>query len=379
MRFFILCSVVLMGFWGESQHRLVIQNVRLFDGVKVEEKVSIEIVQGHFQRIGARPLETSDSTRTIDGTGKTILPGLINAHVHVWSKSQLKLALRAGVFAVLDMHSPENLIGKLREPGLTYKYAAYYSAGYAATAKGGHGTQYGYEVPYIGPEMTPEAFVRDRKTNHSDYVKIIYEPVRRTLSLDQIERIIRESHKQDLMAVAHISNLRNALEIAPLGIDALVHVWDDEVISRQQVRALKQSGLFIVPTLAVHEQVKKYYTENGIKNKMLDLSDLCENVRRLHKARVPILAGTDPPNLGINYGSSIYRELELLAQSGLSDLEALKAATSNPATYFSLENLGFIKEGYRANFILIDGDPTTNVSDIRKLDSVWIDGQKINQ
>ncbi|MEM0939134.1 MAG: amidohydrolase family protein [Bacteroidota bacterium] len=132
-----------------------------------------------------------------------------------------------------------------------------------------------------------------------------------------------------------------------------------------------------MPTLTVREQSKKFYAENNIENEMLELDDICKNVQLLHRAAIPILAGTDPPNFGINYGSSIHRELQLLVRSGLSPTEALKTATSNPVIHFNREDLGFIKAGMPAHFILVAGDPIKNIDAIKNLESIWIDGQQI--
>ncbi|MEM6641462.1 MAG: amidohydrolase family protein [Bacteroidota bacterium] len=358
---------------------LLITNVRVFDGQGVHQDTVLRIQGGRFISSSDVDVSELEGAVVIDAAGKTVLPGLINSHVHAWSKSQLKLALKAGVFALLDMHAPEASAARMRNAGLNETYAKYYSAGYAATAYRGHGTQFGYPVPVLGDSLPPEDFVAKRKLSGSDYIKIIYEPSRATLSLSQIDRLIKSAHKHDLLAVAHISNLKNALELAELKVDALVHVWDDQMISNSQLSLIKESGLFVVPTLAVHEQVKKYYSENEIENNMLEIDSICENVSRLYAAGVPILAGTDPPNLGINYGSSIYRELELLVASGLSELDALKSATSNPATYFDLKGLGRLAPGEEANFILVAGDPTTNISDIRNIESIWIQGKNIKK
>ncbi|MEM8938490.1 MAG: amidohydrolase family protein [Bacteroidota bacterium] len=379
MKKYYYTMLLVICFGGFCQKHRIIQNVQLFDGEEVKEKVDIEIINGHFSQISTERIEGVDHVELIDGTGKTLLPGLINAHVHAWSKSQLKLALQEGVFALLDMHAPEQFIDTLREMELSSSHAKYYSAGYAATVASGHGTQYGYKIPAIGEDVSPETFVNQRKENGSDYIKITYEPSRPTLSLSQIEELIQSAHDNGLLAIAHISNLKNALEIASLKVDALAHVWDDQVITPEEVEELKKQKLFVVPTLTVHERSKKYYDENDIENEMLELDDICRNVQLLHHADIPILAGTDPLNFGINYGSSIHRELKLLVRSGLSPTEALKAATSNPAIHFNLEDLGFIKVGMPAHFILITGNPIKNIDVIKNLESIWIDGEQIQQ
>lgn len=238
-RYLILLFICFSGYCQE--HR-IIQNVQLFDVEEVREKADIEIINGRFSQISVERIEVVDCVEWIDGTGKTLLPGLINAHVHAWSKSQLRLALQDGVFALLDMHASEQFISTLREMKLSPKYAKYYSAGFAPTVASGHGTQYGYEVPVIGEDLSPETFVDQRKENGSDYIKIIYEPSYTTLSLSQIEELVQSAHDHHLLVVAHISNLKNALEIASIGVDALAYVWNDQVITPEDVEELKSKS-----------------------------------------------------------------------------------------------------------------------------------------
>ena len=74
------------------------------------------------------------------------------------------------------------------------------------------------------------------------------------------------------------------------------------------------------------------------------------------------MAGTDPPNLGINHGTDLYKELNLLLESGMPIVEVLKAATSNISNAFSIENTGYVKPGYNADFILLEGDVTKDLN-----------------
>ena len=92
----------------------LIENVRLFDGVKVHEKPSTVLVaSGKIQSVGTeRPKDVPDSTVVVDGTGRTLLPGLIDAHTHVFrGVEEVKGAIKAGVTTVFDMHNvPANAI-----------------------------------------------------------------------------------------------------------------------------------------------------------------------------------------------------------------------------------------------------------------------------
>ena len=109
--------------------------------------------------------------------------------------------------------------------------------------------------------------------------------------------------------------------------------------------------------------------DNAVASKQAKL-----NVNTFLKAGVLILAGTDAPNPGTAHGISLHGELALLVQSGLSPTQALQAATSNPAKAFKLIDRGFIKVGMKADLLLLNDDPRTNITNTRKIDSVYKNG-----
>ncbi|HEY0810269.1 MAG TPA: CIA30 family protein, partial [Longimicrobiales bacterium] len=102
-------------------------------------------------------------------------------------------------------------------------------------------------------------------------------------------------------------------------------------------------------------------------------------VRQLKQAGVTILAGTDAPNPGTAHGAALHRELELLVESGLTPKEALMSATSLPARTFSLNDRGRITTGMRADLVLVNGDPTTDIKATRAIEGVWKGGYAIDR
>ena len=86
-----------------------------------------------------------------------------------------------------------------------------------------------------------------------------------------------------------------------------------------------------------------------------------------------------PPNAGINYGTDLYKELELLSETGMSNIEVLKAGTSNIAEAFGLEQTGYIKKGYIADMILVDGDATEDISVLNNSKAIWKNGKQVKQ
>jgi hypothetical protein len=103
------------------------------------------------------------------------------------------------------------------------------------------------------------------------------------------------------------------------------------------------------------------------------------SVRQLLIAKVPVLAGTDAPNPGTTHGAALHRELELLVKAGLTPAQALTAATSAPAKAFRLADRGRIAIGLRADLLLVDGDPTRDITATRAIAGVWKGGVRVDR
>ena len=101
---------------------------------------------------------------------------------------------------------------------------------------------------------------------------------------------------------------------------------------------------------------------------------LLESIARLHQAGVPVLAGTDAAIGGTAFGASLHRELEYFTEAGMTASEALTSATSLPAAVFGLTDRGSIAPGMVADLVLVDGDPTADITATRAIEAVWKDG-----
>ncbi|MEP1096210.1 MAG: amidohydrolase family protein, partial [Cyclobacteriaceae bacterium] len=369
---------MIVAFLSKAQSSYLIKDVRLFDGFKVIENTDILVVDSIISRIDTNLPKYNASTIVVDGEGKTVIPGLINAHVHAWIPYHLKNAMEAGVFAVLDMHSSAAETAPLRNTKLTEGLAKFYSSGSAATVEGGHGTQYWFDVPVISRDRSPEEFVKEVLDQGSDYIKIIYEHKRATLSIEQVERVINASHSNSKLAVAHISKFRDALDVVTKSIDGLVHLWSDSLMKEPFIVEAKGKGTFVIPTLTVMQGVISRYEESESEYSGLSLTELLSEVRKLSEGGILLLAGTDAPNVGLDYGLSLHKEMELFVEAGLTPVEALKTATSNVSTAFSIESFGTIQIGHVANFNLVDGDPTIDIKHSKNIVGIWAEGKKIN-
>lgn len=387
-----------------------VTNVRLFDGERFTENADVLVEDGRIRAVG-RNLDVDDSTEQISGEGMTLMPGLIDSHVHVFADA-LGQALRFGVTTVLDMFTTPDILGPAqdrREKLDAQKVADLFSAGILATAPGGHGTQYGIDIPTIEAPEQAEGFVDARLAEGSDYIKIVYDDGSAFgadfASIDRatLNALVDAAHARDVLAVVHVSDLASARHAIQAGADGLAHVFADQPVDEGFISLIRDSGAFVIPTLSVLESLAgteraSRLLEDPRINRFLDpaarqqlesrfgagrgkafIELARNNVERLAEAGIPILAGTDAPNPGTAHGASLHRELVLLTESGLANTRALAAATSVPARAFGLEDRGRVREGAIADLVLVEGDPATDIAATRSIARIWKDGREIER
>lgn len=390
--------------------RFAIENVRVFDGREVLDGKTIIVADGRIASINDSP--APEGLQIIDGTGKTLLPGLIDAHVHAFDQNALRDALRFGVTTELDMFTTTSFATDRKLVRDSYDktdMADLFSAFTLVTSKDGHGTQFGLPIPTIDDPALAEEFVKARLAEGADYIKIVYEPgnpMVTSISKETLEAVIAAAHAHGAIAIVHISKLEAARDAVNGGADGLVHVFADAAIDDELIANMKTKGVFVIPTLSIiasaadrgfgagflqDENLQPYLSKmqlDGLAVSMGGGRDLShwfnldiafENVRLLHEAGIPVLAGSDAPNPGTAYGVSMHGELELLVKAGLSPSEALKAATAASARAFDLNGRGVIAEGARADLLLVNGDPTTDILAVRSIDRIFKNGFEVTR
>lgn len=352
-----------------AQNPFLIKDVALFDGDIYIPKTSVLVENGRIKQVKKK---IKGNYTTIDGTGKFLMPALTNSHVHVFMMPQLIEAAKAGVLTIMDMHGVEPMQKFMTSIRDREGVARFYRAGYAATAPGGHGTQYGFDVPTLEKPEDAKQWVADRVAAGVDHIKIIVEPWRATISHDIAKAIVEEAHANDKVAVVHISKKEDAYQVLSNGADGLVHIWGDGKMSQEHLDDLvKNQDFFIIPTVLTTVLVQPIFYNKSEEETALVEKELLTEVKRLYDAGVPLLAGTDPPNANINMGTDLYKELLLFSKAGIPAIDVLKTATSIPATKFRLANMGFIKEGYIADMLLLDKSPLDNMEHIASITTIW--------
>jgi imidazolonepropionase-like amidohydrolase len=390
-----------------------ITDVRLFDGENVWATADVIVRDGLIVEV-AESLDIPSSLAVIDGRGKTLLPGLIDSHVHTWGDARRQM-LRFGVTTALDMFTdPAQLAGfkSDRESLTASDLADIWSAGALVTAKGGHGTQFGMAIDTYDDVSQAAAIVRSRIEQGSDYIKLVVDDGHAygdaidlpTLDVERYQAIITAAHDAQRMAIVHVAKVDDGLAVVDAGADGLVHVFSDRVASVSEVSRIAARDAFVIPTLSVVSGLSgtpsgsELVTDSALQpwleasqrdslqtqfppqyQRASHFANGLANVAALHRAGVAILAGTDAGNPGTAQGASLHGELALLVQSGLTPAEALRAATALPAIRFDLKDRGRIAPGMRADLVLVDGDPTREIAATRKIVTIWKNGAPVDR
>jgi len=356
----------------------VIKNVNVFTGHDYIENINVVINDTLIVDISEN-IDKYVNIEIIDGTNKTIIPPLANAHIHLWFPASLKSALDVGIFANFDMHNSDASANNIRLFKDSINYSKFYSSNAAATVPGGHGTQFGIAVPTINDTVSAEQFVQDRIKANADYIKVIKEPMMNTLSDEQTLGVIEEAHIQKVLAVGHSHRIEETMVLVEQNIDGIVHIWFDKKASPEQLAQMRDSGVFLVPTILVTKKLLDMGKSQGRSMNVLEVEEVLKEIKYAHDAGITILCGTDSPNFGLNYSTSIFDEMDLLHEAGLSNEEVLKSATVNIYKAFELEDFDTLEPGAKANFIIVDGNPVKNISDIRRSKVIYRNGSIINQ
>ena len=387
-----------------------ITRARVFDGDQVIEARTVVIDGAGIAAVGG---PVPPGAAIVDAAGGTLLPGLIDSHVHT-DMDGLRDALKFGVTAELEMMgrwsarqrreiAERNDVADLRSPGM------------GVTPKGGHPTEYMnsssnlfiryfYRFPSVSTPGEAARFVSRQVSRGADYIKVFIEdgscigfPGLPVLDDATLVAAVKEAHRHDKLAIAHITTAEGAQRAVDAGVDGLGHLFLDSP-AQELIGNIATAGVFVVPTLvtlstafgnnaatlAADERVRSRLDRRWLDSLSRsmnvfpqgNLDNAYASIRALRDAGVDILAGSDasepiPILGGLAHGASLHHELQLLVAAGLQPGDALRAATSTPARRFGLTDRGRIVPGALADLLLVDGDPTATISDTLSIGAVW--------
>ena len=318
-----------------APHEFVIRDVRVFDGERVIPKANVHVRDGVIVSVG----DTAPAgVESIAGEGRTLLPGLIDAHTHAYGDA-LERALVFGVTTELDMFTDHRFAAAMRKEQQTrgrrrLRRADLFSAGTLVTSPKGHGTEYGLQIPTLASAADAPAFVDARIAEGSDYIKIVYDDGAAygmklaTLDRGELGAAIAAAKARGKLAVIHIGSRQGADEAIAAGASGLVHIFADAPADAAFVKRVVAARAFVTPTLsvtesttgvasgaplaegcaprAVHHRGGTHVARGTIPRTGPGRSRIWRSRSRATKllfdAGVPILAGTDAPNPGTSHG-----------------------------------------------------------------------------
>jgi imidazolonepropionase-like amidohydrolase len=400
---------------------------RVFDGITDLGPKTVVIADGLIESIGD---QAPASVQLVEAPGATLLPGLIDAHVHT-DTAGLRMALRFGVTTELEMQGANTARDRahITEDD---SLADVRSAGFGLTPPGGHPEELfpkdfdpqrggGRGGPGARPGSAPrvDPIVRAKVTTPqeavdvvgqlaragSDYIKFMVDdgtveghPGLPMLDQATLNAGVAEAHRLGMLTVAHALTIEATQMSIDAGIGGLAHLFMDRPHTRQIIDAIAESGAFVVACVVLDASMmgitgSALADDPRVAGKISAewdstlrssfnhypqgrLEHVLAAVRALDAAGVDLLIGTDvsqplPFLGGLAHGASVHQEMQYFVDAGLAPARALSAATAVTARRFGLTDRGTIAVGQRADLLLVDGDPTTTISDTLNIREVW--------
>lgn len=424
----------------------VFTGARLIDGTGRAPVENAVLVIQDGKVAAAGPAATTNygkgaDTKVIDLKGRTIMPGIVNAHGH--------LGLTKGDSLAPENYSRENVAKQLAQYegyGVTgilslglnrpiiYDWRVEQKAGKLPGADifigdRGIGVMKGAPPLNVGEDQvyrpnTPEearAAVREMAARHPDMLKMWLDDVFGAFAkmppdvfnalISEAHAAVDEAHKQGLRVAAHVFYLSDAKALLKANIDAFAHSVRDQVVDEEFIKEIKARGIPYIPTLTLDESqfiyaedpvwaaepfftaavdpalIAKWKSDdyrtklaanvNTPKNKAASANGL-KNVKLLFDAGVPIALGTDSGGLMSRIqGFGEHREMQLLVQAGLKPMDAILCATRNSSAVIGAKDRGTLEPGKRADFLVLAGNPLDDIRNTTRLVTIYHDGKPV--
>jgi len=397
---------------------VLIRAVRVIDGLGDEPLPSRDVLvaDGRIAQISAHDpaREIPTGSPVVEGLGRTLLPGLIDAHAHytfdptegslqaIARRSDGEIlavaadhaarALRAGVTTARGAGSIRNLECWLRDAIAAGRVAGprIVAAGTAVGSVGGHGSAFGLEAQ--GPDGLAAA-TREVVSNGADFVKVVASEAAMLtttglppgamvfgapeLSADELRAIVETAAELGRRVMSHAQDSESVRRSVEAGVASVEHAW---LADEGAIESLAASGAYLVPTLVVTDVNR---TLPGLTPVQRERQDLIERLHRVStetaiRLGVPLAAGTDTGEVGVT-PDMVWREVVLLRHHGASAMTAIKAATSSAARLLGVDReTGSIEVGKLADLVLVEGDPLVDLTMLASPVAVWQGGRSIS-
>jgi imidazolonepropionase-like amidohydrolase len=362
----------------------------------------------------SEPGTISADAERIDVRGRTILPGFVNAHGHVADTSGLKSSA--------DFYTRENLLRQLQlyaRYGVTtvFSLGGDGPAGVALRNEPASGRA---RLFIAGPVITATnatqaaADVDKIAAMGVDWLKFRVDDnlgSAKKMPKAAWDAAIERGHEKKLPVAAHIFYLDDAKDLLREGIDLIAHSVRDKPVDEEFIRLAKERDVCVVPTLTrevstfVYESTPEFFSDEffvrhadkptveelksparqeqmrksaSAQKYKVALDVASANLKRLKDAGVRIAFGTDTGPPARFQGYFEHMELELMVKAGLTPLQAIQAATGDAARCMKKEGqLGTLRQGAAADFVIYRDDPTRNIRNTHSIESVWVGGNRV--
>ncbi len=378
---------------------VAIMGATVFDATGAAPRLANVVVRdGRIVAVGPK-VRAPRGARVIDARGKALLPGFFDVHTH-WTPAGAPdvtpliatAYVSAGVTTVNDFHqSPESWA--IRRDWLSTLATPHVNMTARISTPGGHGADWAdtATTKWVNTPEAARAAVRDLLPYKPDVIKAFadgwrYGTAPDNTSMDEgtLAALVDEAHKNGLKVATHTVTVGRGGVAGRAKVDIIAHSLQDREVDPETIAAIKAAGTSYAPTLAVYEPVKpgqkppEDLDSPRYRQSVRKFGYALQNVKALHDAGVRIVLGTDAGMPGTPHGASTLREMELLVKAGLTPTEALIAGTADSARALGeIDDRGTIEPGKRADLVLVDGTPWTEISDVRRTSRVLVDGREV--
>ncbi len=397
---------------------LLVRDVTVIDGLADAARTGMDVVVEGERIVEVRPHEAEwvvpPRTDVVEGTGRTLLPGLIDAHAHYTfdptegslqtiarrsdgriledAARHAAVALRAGVTSARGAGSIRGLELRLRDaiargeiPG-----PRIVAAGTAVGSIGGHGAAFGLEAD--GPTAIADA-TRDVVSRGADVVKVVASEAAMLtttghapgvmvhgapeLTVNELRAIVETAAALDRRVMSHAQDSESVRRYVAAGVTSVEHAWLADAATMED---LARAGVWLVPTLVVTDVNR---TLPGLTVAQRERQDLIEERHRVStetaiRLGTSIATGTDTGEVGVT-ADMVWREIVLLREHGASSIAAIRAATSAAARLLGIDDeTGSIEPGKLADLVLVDGDPLVDLATLSRPVAVWQAGRAVS-
>ncbi len=387
----------------------------LIDGTGAEPLADVAVlIEGDVVAAIGSPNSIPPGVEIVDGSGRFLLPGMIDAHVHVAAPDfvtvppkgdptayataiairNLRSALQAGVTTVRDVCGPRiNLALRSAQQRRQLLAPRLFTSGMGICMTGGHGSGFPGAVHEVdGPAAVRHAVRVEHKAG-VDLVKLLtsHRTDRPEFTAKEIEAGVEEAHRLGLPVAIHAANDVGTSMAVRAGVDTIEH---GSFVSDDTARRMAAQRTVLVPTLWVkHDMAARLtaYEDTPERYSWGDAIDLAESaawfrrcvdrlpetIRQARRHGIPLAVGTDFV-LADRPWCLVPEEAAWLVKLGLSPMEAIVAATQGGAAALGMaDRLGTIEVGKRADLILLDRDPLEDIASLETVSWVMQDGAVI--